>query len=153
MGTYTLFKTNRKMGDNQQTYEELNNKFGEKYKVEFHKAGNGAMKFITGNTTDYVTIKKNAYHAVTLGVSPADPTIDYHTITVNSYIPNMLVKQTIGDRGLVNILVAKIIWGNGTAFYDEIDNFIMSEYEGTSVDTGLANSVKQMFKGKSVLDD
>ena len=153
MATYSLFKTKREMGDIQQTFEEFNKKFGEKYKVELNKADSGAKKFFTGNTTDYISIKKNAYHGAIVGLSPEDSRIDYRTLTFSSYTPNTIVNQILGKTGIIDILIAKLIWGNGTPFYDEIQNFIESDLEGTGVDTGLMNSAKQLLKGKSVLDD
>ena len=153
MASYSLFKTTKKIGENQQVFEELNKKFGGKYKVEFNKASSGAMQFVTGNTTDYIAIKKNAYHGVTLGVSPADASIDYQTITISAYTPNAIVRQIFGRTGILDLLIIKLIWGSGNDFYDEIDNFITTEFEGVGVDMGIVNSARQLLRGKSVLDD
>ena len=153
MASYSLFKTKHEMGDLQQTFEAINKKFGEKYKVTLNKASSGAMKFVTGNTTDYISIKKNAYHGAIISVSQEDSRVDYRTISFSSYTPNTLVNQVLGKTGIVDILIAKLIWGNGTPFYDEIENFIQTEFEGTGVDMSLKNTAKQMLKGKSVLDD
>ena len=153
MATYSLFKTNREMGNIEQVFEEINKKFGEKYKVELNKANSGAMKFLTGNTTDYISIKKNAYHGAIIGLSPADSSIDYRTITLSGYTPNKLVDQVIGKTGIIDIMIAKLIWGNGAPFYEELQDFIQTDFEGTGVDTGIMNSAKQLLKGKSVLDD
>ena len=148
-----MFKTKKQMGGNEQVFNDLKAKFGDKYKVEFNQASSGAMKFVTGNTVDYISLKKNAYHGITIGVSPADAGVDYTTITSTAVIPNALVRQVLGRTGILDMLIAKLIFGSGNEFYDSVDNFIQSEYEATPVDTSLTNSVKQMFKGKSVLDD
>ena len=153
MASYSLFKTTKQIGDNQQVFEDLSKKFGSKYKLEFNKASTGAMKFVTGNTTDCILIKKNAYHGVTLSVSVKDENIDYQTIAINAYIPNSIVRQLFGRTGILDLLIIKLIWGSGNDFYDEIDNFITTEFEGVGVDTGIINSTKQLLKGKSVLDD
>ena len=148
-----LFKTKRMVGSCEQFFEALQAKFGEQYKVEFIRADSGVKKFFTGQTSDYITIKKNAYHAASIGVSPVSDMIDYQTITYGSFVPNTIVRETIGDSGLVNIFVARLIWGKGSDFYGAIEEFIKSEYEATEVDMGLTNSIKQMMKGKTVMDD
>ena len=153
MSDYSVFKTKREINGNQQLLEEVTKKFGEKYKVGENKASTGAMKFLTGNNTDYVTIKKNAYHAISIMVTPKGEGIDYQTISISAYIPNTIVKQLIGGSGILDILFAKLIFGNGKAFYDEIDEFITKDCEGVGVDMGLINSAKQLLKGKTVFDD
>ena len=148
-----LFKTKRMVGTTEEFFQVLQTKFGEKFKVEFHRADSGLTKFFTGQTTDHITIKKNAYHAASIGVSPVSDMIDYQTVTYGSFVPNTIVRETIGDSGLVNIFVARLIWGKGLDLYDAIEEFIKTEYDATEVDMSLTNSVKQMLKGKTVMDD
>jgi len=153
MSSYSVFKTKREIDGNKQLLEEVTKKFGEKYKVGENKASTGAMKFISGNDTDYVSIKKNAYHAMSILITPKGEGIDYQTISISAYIPNTIVKQLIGGGGILEMLLGKLIFGNGKAFYDEIDEFITKDLEGVGVDMGLINSAKQMLKGKTVFDD
>ena len=155
MATYSLFKTKKEIGDLQQVFEGLNKKFGEKYKVEYCKADSGVMKFLSGETVDCITIKKSAYHGVTLNVSLLDPGagIDYQTISWSAFTPNTIVRQILGRTGIIDLLIARLIWGSGNEFYGDIENYITSDLGGVGVDTGLMNSAKQMMKGKSVLDD
>jgi len=153
MSSYSVFKTKREIDGNKQLLEEVTKKFGEKYKVGENKASTGAMKFISGNDTDYVSIKKNAYHAMSMLITPKGEGIDYQTISISAYIPNTIVKQLIGGGGILEMLLGKLIFGNGKAFYDEIDEFITKDLEGVGVDMGLINSAKQMLKGKTVFDD
>jgi len=148
-----MYKIKREMGTIEQACEEINNKFGEKYKVEFHKADTGLTKFFTGETQDYISIKKNAYHGIIIGLSPADDRIDFRTMTYGTYTPNKLVDQVIGRTGIIDILVAKLIWGSAKEFYADIETYITGDLEGTKVDMGLTNSIKQMMKGKTVMDD
>jgi len=148
-----IYKIKREMGTIEQTCEEINKKFGEKYKVEFHKADSGMKKFFTGETTDYISVKKNAYHGLIIGLTPADDQIDFRTMTCGAYTPNKIVDQVIGRTGIIDILVAKLFWGSGKEFYADIENYITGDLEGTKVDMGLKNSIKQMMKGKTVMDD
>ena len=148
MSTYSMFKTKSKMGDNEQVFNELKEKFGGQYEVKFNKAG--AVSFLAaGQATDYTSIKKNGYHGVRVAVSPEDPNNEYYqTISITSYIPSMIINQVIGES-----LVARLIWGSGSEFYDSIDDFFTSKYEAVPVDLSLTNMAKQMIKGKSVVDD
>ena len=149
----SLFKTKGMIGDSERLFNDLKQKFGEKYKVEFHKASTGAMKFMTGNTSDYVTIKKSAYHGASIAISPEDTRIDYQTITYGSITPNAIVNQIMGKSGLLDRLIAQLIWGSGKEFYNSIEEFIQTEYNATEVDMGVMNTIKQTLKGKTVMDD
>ena len=153
MSTYSVFKTKREVKDNQQLLDEVTKKLGEKYKVGENKASKGAMKFLTGNNADYVTIKKNAYHAVSIMVTPKHESVDYQTISWGSYVPNTIVNQLIGGSGVLDILIAKLIFGSGKEFYKDVEEFITKDLEGVGVDTGFINSAKQLLKGKTVCDD
>ena len=153
MSNYSVFKTKREINGNQQLLEEVTKKFGEKYNVGENKASTGAMKFLTGNDTDYVSIKKNAYHAMSMLITPKGEGIDYQTISVSAYIPNTIVKQIISNGGFLADILIRLFFGSGKDFYNEIDEFIEKDLEGVGVDMGLINSAKQLLKGKTVFDD
>ncbi len=148
-----MYKIEGKEISLEQVAELLKQKLGDKYPVKIMKATSGAMKYLTGNTTDTIQIKKNGYHGVVIGVVPSTEGMTYSVISSNAYTPSTIVEMITRKAGLLDHLIFKAIWGSGSDFYKSIDNLIMSEYEATEVDTGIINSVKQMVKGKSVFDE
>lgn len=148
-----MFKITRDVSGIDELAEQLQKHMGEKFKVEVSRKDTGAKQLFTGNTVDCINIKKNAYHGYSIAFTPKSDGMDYCVITTGSYTPNMLVNQVLGRTGIIDIMVSKLIWGNGKDLYDKVDEYFTNDLGGTLVDDGFMNSMKQLFKGKSVLDE
>lgn len=148
-----MFKITREVNSIEELAELLQKHMGEKITVEVSKKDSGAKKFFTGNAIDSINIKKNAYHGSVIGFTPKSDGMDYCVATTGEYTPNYLVNQVLGRTGIIDIMVAKLIWGNGKDFFSQIDTFFEKELDGQLVDDGFINSMKSLFKGKTVLDD
>ena len=147
------FKTKQNLDSIEVLCDRLKNQYGDKYKIELERAAKGAMKFFSEQQSDMISIKKNAYHGIYLSPSGNIEGADYQTISIAEYTPNSIVDHFIGRTGILDILIAKLIWGKGDDFYAEIDNFIKTEYAADQVDNSFLNNAKQLLKGKSVFDE
>jgi len=147
------FKTTKGLESLDVLHDCVKEKCGAKYKVQLERASKGVMKYFSGQQTDIICIRKNAYHGIILATSGKLDGVDYQTISVTRYTPNSIVDHYIGRTGILDKLVARVIWGKGDTFYNDIEDFVKTEYEASEVDNSLWNNAKQMFKGKSVFDE
>ena len=151
--SHKYFKTTQDLESLDAIYNRLNDKCGAKYKMNVERASKGMMKYFSEQQTDIIRIKKNAYHGVMIATSGKMEGADYQTLSVTQYTPNAIVDYFIGRSGILDKLVARVIWGKGDTFYNDIEDFMKMEYGATQVDNSIWNNAKQMFKGKTVFDE
>ncbi len=148
-----MYKTQQHVASLDEVKEVLKKRLGNKYPMEVNKADSGAKKYLTGNTYDSINLKKNGYHGLMVILVPPTAGMDYSVIQLVPYTPNMVIRYITQNAGILDSLIFKAIWGSGKEFYGDLHNLVLEEFEAKQVDNGFMNSVKQMVKGKSVLDE
>lgn len=149
----TIYKSSHDIKTVEEMAEKLKTILGDKYSVEVNKKDKGLKKMFTNNDTDFVTVKKNAYHGVSVMVYPKSDGLDYITIVSDGVTPGMVAYQLADQLGMIGGFVCRMIWGSGKEFYAEIDKLVVEKFDAKEVDNSFKNQMKSLFKGKSVMDE
>ncbi len=144
------FSIKRKIGNVEELAEILKAHFDPKFTITIGKADKGIKKFFTDNTTDTITVKKNAYHGIQITLSPPTEGIDFQTIGSGAIVPHALLDQVVGHTGLLDIAICNLIFGNGNDLYDTFEKIVAEQLQGAKVNLSLKNQIKAIRQGKSV---
>lgn len=128
----------------------LKEELGNKYELKLsRKSTNLAGKLITGSTSDAVTVIKNAYHRTKVNVT----TIDDASSETGKHTSIYFSEATLAgwllllhhQAGLLGRLIIRLIYGDSSGFYEEIENVIKTNFKGEdeTKDVGLTALFKK----------
>ena len=123
-----------------------------KFTITVDKADKGLKKFYTGNTSDTVSIRKNAYHGLVVSFSPVVEGVPYQVIAPYMVVPNWLLNYVVGHEGILDKAICHIFFGDGKDLYDKFNDVMEKVLEAEAIDSGWFNTAKAALKGKTVYD-
>ena len=150
--TSDMYKVERNIASLEEIRELLSGKIDEKYKMEISNADSGVKKYFTGNTVDMLIIKKNGYHGLALTLDAYQQERGYAVVATVPITPNSFIEWITRNGGIIDRLVFQAIWGNPKEFHQSVENLIISELNASKVDISMANTLKSMFTGKSIIE-
>ncbi len=125
--------------------EILRQNLDPKFDITVVKADKGVKKLFTGNTGDYVSIKKNAYHGLVVSMSPVAEGVSYQVIAPYMVVPNFLLNQIVGHEGLLDKAICHVIFGNGKDLYEKFNDVMENVLKAQAVKSGILDTAKAVL--------
>ena len=94
---------------------------------------------------DSIVIKKNAYH----GVEIFYQSMEHKQYLVSATVtPNAFLASLLGRVGLLDLLIARAVFGTKKGLVEDVNNVVTSAFEVTILDTGISGKPGNVFAKK-----